>query len=183
MPLPAPVWFVAAFIPMVASQVLRLHHREGFRVPLVERAVEIVQRMRQGQVSGCVFPGQAHGKPLSNMALLVLLKRMNTGERKWLDPVRGRPITAHCFRASFRTWAEEVATFPHAVVEQATGHRVGTQVERALPPYGRPRQAPGVDGGLGAVVRAECGSTGLLEPFGNRTVAGELSRGEDPISP
>jgi integrase len=65
------------------------------------------------------------------MALLTLLKRMNSGEKKWLDPVRGRPITAHGFRATFRTWAEEVATVPHAVVEQAMGHQVGTQVERA----------------------------------------------------
>jgi len=44
---------------------------------------------------------------------------------------KGRPITAHGFRATFRTWAEEVATFPHAVIEQAIGHQVGTQVERA----------------------------------------------------
>ena len=109
----------------------RKHRTEGFRVPLVERAVEIVQQMRHGQVSSYVFSGQAQGKPLSNMALLVLLKRMNTGEKKWLDPVRGRPITAHGFRATFRTWAEEVATVPHAVVEQAMGHQVGTQVERA----------------------------------------------------
>src|SRR5271166_1916770 len=109
----------------------RKHRQEGFRVPLIERAVEIVRQMQEGQVSRFVFPGQAHGKPLSNMALLVLLKRMNTGEKKWLDPVRGRPITAHGFRATFRTWAEEVATVPHAVVEQAMGHQVGTQVERA----------------------------------------------------
>jgi hypothetical protein len=27
--------------------------------------------------------------------------------------------------------AEEVATVPHAVIEQAMGHQVGTQVERA----------------------------------------------------
>jgi integrase len=109
----------------------RKHRQEGFRVPLIERAVEIVRQMQEGRVSRFVFPGQAHGKPLSNMALLMLLKRMNTGENKWLDPVSGRSITAHGFRASFRTWAEEVATFPHAVVEQAMGHQVGTQVERA----------------------------------------------------
>src|SRR3984957_12659036 len=72
----------------------RKHRREGFRVPLVERAVEIVQQMRQGQVSGYVFPGQADGKPLSNMALLTLLKRMNAGEKKGLDPASSRPITA-----------------------------------------------------------------------------------------
>ena len=109
----------------------RKHRTEGFRVPLVERAVAIVQQMGQGQVSGYVFPGQAQGKPLSNMALLTLLKRMNSGEKKWLDHANSRPITAHGFRATFRTWAEEVATVPHAVVEQAMGHQVGTQVERA----------------------------------------------------
>ena len=64
------------------------------------------------------------------MALLTLLKRMNSGARKWLDK-DGRPITAHGFRATFKTWAEEVATVPHVVVEQAMGHQVGTKVERA----------------------------------------------------
>ena len=86
----------------------------------------------KGRVSRFVFPGQARGKPLSNMALLTLLKRMNSGaEKNWIDPAIGRRITAHGFRATFRTWAEEVATFPHAVIEQAMGHQVGTQVERA----------------------------------------------------
>jgi integrase len=110
----------------------RAHRKEGFRVPLVVRAVEIVGQMQEGRISRFVFPGQARGKPLSNMALLILLKRMNSGEEKnWIDPVSGRPITAHGFRATFRTWAEEVATFPHAVIEQAMGHQVGSQVERA----------------------------------------------------
>jgi integrase len=109
----------------------RKHRTEGFRVPLVQRAVEIVRQMNDARVSRYVFTGQAHDKPLSNMALLMLLKRMNLGEKKWTDPARDRPITTHGFRATFRTWAEEVATFPHAVVEQAMGHQVGTQVERA----------------------------------------------------
>jgi integrase len=64
------------------------------------------------------------------MAMLTLLKRMNSGAGKWLDK-DGRPITAHGFKATFRTWAEEVATVPHAVVEQAMGHQVGGKVERA----------------------------------------------------
>jgi integrase len=110
----------------------RKQRKEGFRVPLVERAVEIVRHMQEGRISRFVFPGQARGKPLSNMALLTLLKRMNSGaEKNWIDPAIGRRITAHGFRATFRTWAEEVATFPHAVIEQAMGHQVGTQVERA----------------------------------------------------
>ena len=139
----------------------RKHRTDGFRMPLVERAVEIVRQMRQGQVSGYVFPGQADGKPLSNMALLTLLKRMNAGEKKWLDPASNRPITAHGFRATFRTWAEEVATFPHAVIEQAMGHQVRHAGRASLPTDGCTRQAPAADGCVGAVVRAECGSTGL----------------------
>jgi len=106
----------------------RKHRKEGFRVPLVERAVEIIRHMQEGRISRFVFPGRAPGEPLSDRALLARLKRMNP---RWTDPVSGRPITAHGFRATFRTWAEEVATFPHAVIEQAMGHQVGTQVERA----------------------------------------------------
>jgi integrase len=110
----------------------RKHRKEGFRVPLGARAADIARHMQEGQNSRFVFPGQASGKPLSNMSLLTLLKRMNSGtDKKWIDPVSGRPITAHGFRATFRTWAEEVATFPPTVVEQAMGHQVRTQVERA----------------------------------------------------
>ena len=110
----------------------RVHREEGFRVPLSPRTIEIVREMQAARISGFVFPGQAHGKPYSNMAFLMLLKRMNAGaDKKWIDPASGRPITAHGFRATFRTWAEEVGTVPHAVIEQAMGHQVGGQVERA----------------------------------------------------
>ncbi len=88
--------------------------------------------MEKIRISDYVFPGQASMKPLSNMALLTLLKRMNSvASEKWVDTADGRPITAHGFRATFRTWAEEVTGFPHAVIEEAMGHQVGTQVERA----------------------------------------------------
>ena len=110
----------------------RKFRKEGFRVPLSARAVEIARAMEKIKVSDFVFPGQAPGKPFSNMAFLVLLKRMNaTATEKWVDPTDRRPITAHGFRATFRTWAEEVTGFPHAVIEEAMGHKVGGQVERA----------------------------------------------------
>jgi integrase len=110
----------------------RKHRKEGFRVPLSARAVEIVREMDEARLSAYVFPGQVRGAPLSNMAFLTLLNRMAAGDQKgWIDPASGRRITAHGFRATFRTWAEEVATVPHAVVEQAMGHAVGNQVERA----------------------------------------------------
>jgi integrase len=116
----------------LASLKDRRHRTEPFRVPLSARAVDIAKSMEKGRVSSFVFPGHVRNKPLSNMALLTLLKRMNAGDSEaWTDPSSGRPITAHGFRATFRTWAEEVATFPHAVIEQAMGHQVGGQVERA----------------------------------------------------
>lgn len=97
--------------------------------------------MEKARVSVYVFPGQRKGQPLSNMAFPTLLKRMNAkprGEKpdpdskpRWRDPALDRAITAHGFRATFKTWAEEVATFPHAVIEQAMGHKVGGKVERA----------------------------------------------------
>jgi integrase len=114
----------------LASLKDRAHRSEPFRVPLSPRAVEIVREMESVLRCRYVFPSMGSGQALSNMSLLTLLKRMNSGQQKWLDK-DGRPITAHGFRATFRTWAEEVATVPHAVVEQAMGHQVGNQVERA----------------------------------------------------
>jgi integrase len=110
----------------------RKHRAEPFRVPLSARAIKIVHQMQDARSSHFVFPGWAPRKPFSNMAFLTLLRRMNAGDNtKWVDPATGKPITAHGFRATFRTWAEEIATFPHAVIEQAMGHQVGGQVERA----------------------------------------------------
>jgi integrase len=103
--------------------------------------MEIVKEMEKTRVSAYVFPGQRKAQPLSNMAFLTLLKRMNAtrkGEKPkpdakpvWHDPASGRAITAHGFRATFKTWAEEVAAFPHAAIEHAMGHKVGGKVERA----------------------------------------------------
>ncbi len=117
----------------------REHRTEAFEVPLSPRAVEVLRAAQKIKTSDYVFPGQKAKAPLSNMALLTLLRRMNAkpegadenARPRWADPVSGRPITAHGFRASFRTWAEEVATFPHAAIEHAMGHKVGGKVERA----------------------------------------------------
>ena len=110
----------------------RKHRREAYRVPLSDAAVTLLREMQQLGSEGYVFPGQKRGKPLSNMAMLTVLRRMNNvSENYWIDPKTQRPITAHGFRASFRVWGEEAVSFPHAVIEEAMGHQVGTEVERA----------------------------------------------------
>ena len=118
----------------IANLKDRRHRKEGLRIPLSDRVLEILREMKEAQSSAYVFPAYKSHRSLSNMAMLTLLKRMNGPDKsaaKWADPNSKRPITAHGFRATFRTWAEEATGFPHAVVEQAMGHQVGTQVERA----------------------------------------------------
>jgi integrase len=80
-----------------------------------------------------VFPGLKPGKPLSNMAMLSVLKNMNcdeSGEPRWVDPKSGRAITPHGLRATFRTWGED-ASFSRDLLEESLGHQIGTAVERA----------------------------------------------------
>jgi integrase len=130
-----------ACLPRLQNLKDREHRKQSFEVPLAPRTVEIIRVMEKARVSVYVFPGQRKAQPLSNMAFLTLLKRMNAKPKadkadpdakpKWHDPASGRSITAHGFRATFKTWAEEVATFPHAVIEHAMGHKVGGKVERA----------------------------------------------------
>ena len=64
--------------------------------------------------------GQKRHKPLSNMAMLMLLRRMN---------VEG--VTVHGFRSTFRDWASEVGNAPREVAEMSLSHRIGSDVERA----------------------------------------------------
>lgn len=89
------------------------------RVPLSRRAVEIVRA--QLKLGGdYVFPGLKAGTPLSNMAMLKLLERMNRDD-----------ITVHGFRSTFRDWAAETTAYPHEVCEMALAHVVGDKVEAA----------------------------------------------------
>ena len=48
----------------------------------------------------------------------------------WTD-AEGRSITAHGFRATFRTWAGEVTTTPREVVEAALAHTLRDKAEAA----------------------------------------------------
>ena len=101
----------------------RMKARREHRVPLAVAAAGIVERLQGGRDSEFVFPGGKKGKPLSNMAMLALLKRMGRGE-----------LTAHGFRSSFRDWAAECTSFPREVPEMALAHSVGDKVEAAYRP-------------------------------------------------
>ncbi len=94
----------------------RMKAKVMHRVPLSDRAVELVEelrplRPRNEPEKALVFPGQA-GRPMSDMTLAAVLKRMK---------IEG--ATVHGFRSAFRTWGGEVGTASHEVLEAALAHQ------------------------------------------------------------
>ncbi|HAO2891839.1 TPA: integrase, partial [Escherichia coli] len=66
-----------------------------------------------------IFPGHKPERPLSNMSMEMLLRRMKVD------------VTVHGFRSSFRDWAGDQTTFPRELAEAALAHKIGDAVEQA----------------------------------------------------
>jgi integrase len=98
----------------------RIKAGKEHRVPLSSRALAIAKQLSEIRTGEFVFPGRKRGRPLSNMSLLMLLKRMERDD-----------ITAHGFRSTFRDWAAERTHFPAEVAEMALAHAVSDKVEAA----------------------------------------------------
>ena len=90
------------------------------RVPLSSGALAIVEAVGTVRCGDFVFPGGKSNRPLSNMAFLMLLRRMGRSD-----------LTVHGFRSTFRDWAAERTSFPAEVAEMALAHAVGDKVEAA----------------------------------------------------
>lgn len=92
------------------------------RVPLSAPAMTLLKKLKPAEMdpTELVFPGSRPGKPLSNMAFLMLLRRMKLGD-----------VTAHGFRSTFRDWVSEQTTFPTELAERALAHTVGDKTEAA----------------------------------------------------
>ncbi len=90
-------------------------------VPLSDAAQAVVTDAATIREAGSdlVFPGTRRGRPLTDSTLSKLLREI------------GVPAVPHGFRAAFRTWADERTNAPHAVMELALAHTVGSAVERA----------------------------------------------------
>jgi integrase len=73
----------------------RMKGRKEHRVPLSKAACTVLERV-QGLHGELIFSGTTRNRPLSNMALLVLLRRMKRNN-----------LTVHGFRSTFRDWAAE----------------------------------------------------------------------------
>ncbi len=97
----------------------RMKSRREHRVPLSSAAIAVLKRMK-GSSDDYVFAGKRPGGPLSNMALLMTLGRMNHGD-----------VTAHGFRSTFRDWVAECTNFPREVVEMVLAHAIENKTEAA----------------------------------------------------
>lgn len=97
----------------------RMKAEREHRVPLSSRAREILAGLRDAGRGEFVFPGNKPGRPLSTMALEMLLRRMKVD------------ATVHGFRSAFRDWAAEQMSVPREVAEAALAHTNKDKVEAA----------------------------------------------------
>ncbi len=98
----------------------RMKGGRSHRVALSRRALALLKKLDAARTGEYIFPGQHPGKPLSGMAMEMILRRMKADN-----------VTVHGFRSSFRDWCGEVSTFPREVAEAALAHVAGDQTERA----------------------------------------------------
>jgi integrase len=98
----------------------RMKANREHRVPLCYDAVKLLECMQHIRRGDYVFAGAREGRPQSQMALLMLLRRIGFGH-----------ITAHGFRSTFRDWAAECTSFPREVAEAALAHAIPDAVEAA----------------------------------------------------
>ena len=93
------------------------------RVPLCDRAVEILRTMEVRKTMEYVFPGHSVKKrgPLSNGAFLAVMKDLGDFAQ----------YTPHGLRSTFRDWASETMNFEHETLELALAHTIKNKAEAA----------------------------------------------------
>lgn len=96
----------------------RMKARKEHRVPLSDRAVQIIESLKHNQKF--LFPGAETDCPLSNIAMLEMLRGMV-----------GNGLTVHGFRSSFMDWGHEVTSYPKEMLDIALAHTVSDKVEAA----------------------------------------------------
>jgi len=98
--------------------------REIHRVPLSDQAISLLKLLPRVQSCDIVFPNKS-GKILSDMALSQIMKRMfEAGE------IKSKSVP-HGLRATFRSWAADMTSYPDEIRKAASGHAVSDQVLKA----------------------------------------------------
>lgn len=111
----------------------RMKGRLEHQVPLSPRATEIVKAQLADNKTEYLFPAGGQNRPLSNQAMLELVRRMNQPLR-WKDRKTGRGVVPHGFRATFRGWAAAKTNYPADMCELALAH---VQDDKTIAAYQR----------------------------------------------
>lgn len=98
----------------------RMKAGERHDVPLSDRALQLLSQLKETSTSEVVFASASRRSSLSNMAMLMLLRRMGHAE-----------LTVHGFRSAFRDWCGDQTSFSREVAEAALAHKIGNVVEQA----------------------------------------------------
>jgi integrase len=97
----------------------RMKATREHRIPLSDRAIAVLAALPRERGNAFVLLGVGSGKPLSNMAMLELMRDMRPG------------YVPHGFRSTFRDWAAERTNFQNHIVEAALAHVISDKVEAA----------------------------------------------------
>ncbi len=98
----------------------RMKARKEHRVPLSDAAVAVLKTLPRLDGETLIFPSTKPGRPLSDMTITAVLRRMERGD-----------LTAHGFRSTFRDWAGETTAYPREVIEHALAHQLKDKAEAA----------------------------------------------------
>ena len=93
------------------------------RVPLSPASIATLQAMSEAAQSGRLVLPVADTRTARTIAAATMAQA--------LKAIYGDRCTVHGFRSSFRDWASEQTSVPHAVAEAALAHQVGSAVERS----------------------------------------------------
>ena len=91
----------------------RMKSGRPHNVPLSDDVVTLLEALPRLEGSDLLFPGAKEGKPLSDMALTAVMRRM------------GVDAVPHGFRASFSSWCASSTAYPSEVREMALAHSIG----------------------------------------------------------
>lgn len=89
-------------------------------VPLSGDMVQLLELAQQFESPSFIFPGAREGRPLSNMSMNMLMRRMGI-----------KDATVHGFRSSFRDWCGDQTQYPREIAEAALAHKIGNKVEQS----------------------------------------------------
>lgn len=91
----------------------RMKSGRPHNVPLSDDVLALLEELPRLEGTDLVFPGAKEGKPLSDMSLSAVMRRM------------GVDAVPHGFRASFSSWCASSTAYPSEVREMALAHSIG----------------------------------------------------------